>query len=118
MNSSRAEEECRDGERTQPALQRRKADRDRNPGADHRSEVWNEPSHSAQHGPDQRIWHAQEMQDDSGHDAINQIHQRLHQQLAADPAACLIERAGRDRELAVADEANQPVAQIPALEQQ
>ena len=72
---------------------------------------------SAQHRPDQGIWHAQELQDDSGHDAINQIHQRLHQQLAADPAAGLIERAGRYRELAVADEANQPVAQIPALEQ-
>jgi len=40
----------------------------------------------------------------------------LHQQLAADPTAGLIERASRHGELAVADEANEPVAQFPALE--
>ena len=52
-----------------------------------------------------------------GGDAVDQIDQRLHQQLPADTRSRLIERLRRNGQLAVAEQPNQPIAQIPAFEQ-
>ena len=52
-----------------------------------------------------------------GSDAVDQIDQRLHQQLPADAGSRLVKRLRRHGQLAVPEQPDQPIAQIPAFEQ-
>ena len=83
-------------ERTGPAREGGKADEDRRTGANHRSDVRDEPECRTERRPDHRVRDAEDVQSDSGGDAIDQIDQGLHQQLATDPRTGLIERLCRD----------------------
>ena len=50
-------------------------------------------------------------------DAIEEVHQRLHQQLPADTTARLVKGLCRDGQPAEPEEADQPVTEIATLEQ-
>jgi hypothetical protein len=50
-------------------------------------------------------------------DAVDQIDQRLHQQLPAETSARLVKRLRRDGQLAVPEQPDQPVAQLTTFEQ-
>ena len=74
-------------------------------------------SAAAQRGQEQRVRHGEEVEPDAGGNAVHQIDKRLHQQLSADAGRRLVKRLCGDGQLAVPDQSNQTVAQIPALEQ-
>ena len=95
----------------------RKADQDRRACAEHRPDVRDESESRSQRRPDQRVRHAEEVEPDAGRDAVDQIDQGLHQQLPADARSRLVKRLRRDGQLAVPEQPDQPIAQIPALEQ-
>ena len=117
VNSSSTTNNADHPERTGPALERRKADQDRRAGAEHGPDVRDESQRRAERRPDQRVRHAEEVEPDAGGDAVDEIDQRLHQQLPADAGSRLVERLRRDRQLAVPEQPDQPIAQIPAFEQ-
>ena len=111
------DEQAHHPERTGPAREGGKAHQDRRTGADHGSDVGDEPECRTERRPDQRVRHAEDVKPEPGGDAVDQIDQGLHQQLPADTGSRLIERLRRDCQLAVAEQPNQPIAQIPAFEQ-
>ena len=89
--------------RIHPAREGREAHRNRRTSANHGPHVRNEPQRRTEHAPHQRIGHAQEEQPESHGDAVDAVHQRLHQQLPADARSRLVERLGGHGQPAVTD---------------
>ena len=111
------DEQTHHQKRTGPVLERRKADQDRRGCTEQGPDVRDESERRTQGRPHPRVRHAEEVKPDADSDAIDQIDQRLHQQLPADAGSRLVERLRRDCQLAVPEQADQPVPQIPAFEQ-
>ena len=117
VNSSRHDEQADHLQRAGPALESRQADQDRRTRTEHRPDVRDESERRSQRRPDQWVRHAEEVESCPGSDAVDQIDQRLHQQLPADAGSRLVKRLRRHGQLAVPEQPDQPVAQIPAFEQ-
>ena len=111
------DEQADHAERTGPALEGRQADEDRRACAEHGPDVRDESQRRTERRPDQGVGHAEDVEPDADGDAVDQIDQRLHQQLPADAGSGLVKRLRGDGQLAVPDQPDQPVAQIAAFEQ-
>ena len=90
---------------------------DREQRRDHRPDVGDEAQDGRQQAPQDRIRHADEIQPDPDGDAVEQVDHQLHQQVAADPLRGVVHRLGGPGDVAGADQADDPIAQILALEQ-
>ena len=64
--------------------------------------VRHETKRGAKRRPEQRIRRAERPQPGANRDAINQVHERLHQELAADAVRRVVEGLGGDGEVAMA----------------
>ena len=63
------------------------------------------------------IGHADQPQADADRNAVGDVHDQLHQQVAADPLAGVAQRLGRPVQIAGADQPDEPVAQVLPLQQ-
>ena len=82
-----------------------------------RADIGNETQRQRQQSPQQRIRNAEHPQPDRNRYGVDDVDDQLHEQIAAHPLACILKRLGSAVKVAVADQPDEAVAQILALEQ-
>ena len=78
--------------------------------------VGNEAQNRAECAPEQRVGHADKIETDRDADAVSHIDQELHEQIARDAVARIVHGARGGADAPLADEPDEPAAQIFALE--
>ena len=111
-------DEQRDDERDLlPTRRRHEADRDRQQRRDPRPDVRDVAQHAGREPPQRGVRHADEVESDADGKSHRGVDDELHQQIAADPRAGIGERFRRDDERRPAREADEPIAQVLAIDE-
>ena len=82
-------------------------------GSDERHEAQD----NREHAPEQRIGHADQPQADADRNAVGDVHEQLHQQVAAHPLRRITQRLRRPVQISAADQPDEAVAQVLSLQQ-
>ena len=77
-----------------------------------RPDVGDEPHHRRQATPEHRVRHADRPEAQADDQPVPRVDQRDHRQVAADPLADLAHGPGREVDLALAEELDDPVSQV------
>ena len=110
-------EEGDDLQRLRPAREVGEREDQRQDERHRRPDVGDEPQQRRQAAPEHRVGHADRPQPQPDDQPEARVDQRERRQVAADPLADLLHRPGRQADLAVAEEADDPVAEVLAAHQ-
>ena len=90
---------------------------EREGGGDDRSDERHEAQDDREHAPEQRIGHADQPQADADGNAVGDVHDQLHQQIAAHPLGSVAQGLRCPVQIAGAEQPDEAVAQVLPLQQ-
>ncbi len=92
--------ETQDEQRTGPVVEDCEGKDEGHCGRGEAAHIGNEPQHQGQHAPQRGVGDAYQPQPEADPCAGPGVDQQLHQQIAADPASCIVQRLGGQVEIA------------------